>query len=131
MFSRSKKNNVPGNRAAQKTARKSRFQPHVEALADRIMPAVTASFAGNGVLTVFGDALNNNIAISPDAAGKTLVNGGANNVVGGTPTVANTSLMQVFDQAGNDTNSFNEANGTQHRGNHFDNSGKDLPAGNS
>ena len=38
--------------------------------------AVTGSF-GNGALTVFGDALDNNIVVSRDAAGKLLVNGGA------------------------------------------------------
>src|SRR3954471_8172407 len=59
--------------------------------------AVTASFSSaNGVLTVTGDALNNNIAISRDAAGNILVNGGAVAVLGGTATVANTSTIQVF-----------------------------------
>ena len=32
-----------------------------------------------------------------------LVNGGAVAVMGGTPTVANTSLIQVFGTGGNDT----------------------------
>jgi len=72
--------------------------------------ATTASFSG-GILTVFGDAANNTITISRDAAGKILVNGGAVSVSGGTPTVANTSLIQVFGQAGNDTIGLNEANG--------------------
>jgi hypothetical protein len=40
--------------------------------------AVTASFLpGAGILSVFGDNLDNTIAISRDAAGKILVNGGA------------------------------------------------------
>jgi hypothetical protein len=66
--------------------------------------AVTASFSpGSGVLTVFGDANNNTIVISRDAAGKLLVNGGAVAVVGGTATVANTAQIQVFGQGGNDT----------------------------
>src|SRR5512133_2934870 len=72
--------------------------------------AVTASFA-NGQLTVFGDAANNTITISRDAAGKILVNGGAVPVSGGTATVANTALMSVFGQGGNDTLTLNEANG--------------------
>jgi len=46
--------------------------------------ATTASFSG-GALTVFGDAANNTITISRDAAGKILVNGGAVAVTGGTP----------------------------------------------
>src|SRR4051794_36239388 len=63
--------------------------------------AVTSTFSA-GVLTVNGDALDNNIAVSRDAAGRILVNGGAVAVVGGTPTVANTALIQVFGQGGND-----------------------------
>jgi Ca2+-binding RTX toxin-like protein len=78
--------------------------------------ATTASFSG-GILTVFGDAANNTITISRDAAGKILVNGGAVAVSGGTPTVANTSLIQVFGQAGNDTIGLNEANGALPRAN--------------
>ncbi len=72
--------------------------------------AVTATFNA-GVLTVFGDVNNNSITISRDAAGRILVNNGAVPVSGGTPTVANTSLMQVFGQAGNDTISLDQANG--------------------
>ena len=66
--------------------------------------AVTASFlSGTQLLSVFGDNLNNNITISRNAAGKILVNGGAVAIKGGTPTVANTALIQVFGQGGNDT----------------------------
>ena len=72
--------------------------------------AVTATFA-SGTLSVFGDGANNTITISRDAAGKILVNGGAVTVRGGTATVANTSLIQVFGLAGNDTLTLNEANG--------------------
>ena len=74
--------------------------------------AVTSNFTPSaGILSTFGDSLNNNITVSRDAAGKLLVNGGAVKVLGGTPTVANTSLIQVFGQAGNDTITLNEANG--------------------
>ena len=52
--------------------------------------AATTGTFNNGVLTVSGDSAANNIAISRDAAGRILVNGGAVAVVGGTPTVANT-----------------------------------------
>src|SRR5690242_15741010 len=72
--------------------------------------AVTSSFS-NGTLTVFGDTLDNNITVSRNAAGQILVNGGAVVVTGGTPTVANTSLIQVFGQAGNDTLTLSEVNG--------------------
>src|SRR5688572_6646237 len=71
--------------------------------------AVTASFSpGSGVLAVFGENLGNTITISRDAAGKILVNGGAVSVSGGTATVANTTLIQVFGQGGNDTVTFNQ-----------------------
>ncbi|MGE0258893.1 MAG: beta strand repeat-containing protein [Alphaproteobacteria bacterium] len=74
--------------------------------------AVTASFnAGAGLLSVFGDSLGNAIVISRNAAGTIRVNGGAVSIVGGTPTVANTSLIQIFGQAGDDTISLDESNG--------------------
>ena len=62
--------------------------------------AVTATFAA-GTLSVFGDGADNAITISRDAAGRILVNGGAVTVRGGTATVANTALIQVFGLAGN------------------------------
>ena len=53
--------------------------------------AVTSIFSpGAGILTTFGDNLDNTITLSRNAAGKILVNGGAVAVMGGTPTVANT-----------------------------------------
>ena len=61
--------------------------------------AVTATFNA-GTLSVFGDSLNNSITVSRNAAGQILVNGGAVAVAGGTPTVANTSQIQVFGQGG-------------------------------
>jgi Ca2+-binding RTX toxin-like protein len=93
--------------------------------------AVTASFSSSGVLTVFGDSLNNTITINRDAAGKILVNNGAVAVVGGTPTVANTSLIQVFGQAGNDTITLNEANGALPVANLFGGAGNDTLTGGS
>src|SRR5829696_3554254 len=91
--------------------------------------AVTASF-GSATVTVFGDSLNNTITISRDAAGKILVNGGAVVVAGGTPTVANTTLIQVSGQAGNDTVTLNEADGALPRANLFGGAGNDaLTAG--
>jgi Ca2+-binding RTX toxin-like protein len=72
--------------------------------------ATTATFS-SGVLTVSGDSAANSIVISRDAAGKILVNAGAVAVIGGTPTVANTALIQVFGLAGNDQIALDEANG--------------------
>ena len=54
-----------------------------------------SAFFTLGVLTVVGDAQNNNIVISRDAAGAILVNGGSIQVRGGTPTVANTRSISV------------------------------------
>src|SRR6185295_8640157 len=64
-----------------------------------------------GILTVLGDAQDNNLAISRDAAGKILINGGAVSVLGGTPTVANTRSILVLGLAGNDTLTMDEVNG--------------------
>src|SRR5437764_1291801 len=78
----------------------------LEALDERILMSVTASFsAAPGVLTVMGDAQDNNITVSRNAAGSIVVNadGTAVTVQGGTPTVANTQLIQMFGQGGNDT----------------------------
>jgi Ca2+-binding RTX toxin-like protein len=92
--------------------------------------ATTATFS-NGVLTVFGDAADNNIAISRNAAGQILVNGGAIAVVGGTSTVANTTLIQVFGQDGNDTVALSEVNGALPAANLFGGSGNDVLTGGS
>jgi Ca2+-binding RTX toxin-like protein len=94
--------------------------------------AVTASFnPTSGVLTVFGDALDNSTILSRDAAGKLLINGGAVNVIGGTPTVANTSLLQVFGQGGNDIITLSEVNGALPRANLFGGAGNDTLTGGS
>jgi Ca2+-binding RTX toxin-like protein len=92
--------------------------------------AVVATFGG-GTLTTFGDALDNTITLSRNAAGQILVNGGAVPVRGGTPTVANTSLLQVFGQGGNDTITLNESNGALPRANLFGGIGNDTLTGGS
>src|SRR5687768_15716329 len=103
-----------------------------EALEGRQMLAVTASFiAASGTLTVFGDALDNNITVSRNAAGAILINGGAVAVAGGSPTVANTALIQVFGQGGNDTITLSETNGALPRANLFGGSGNDTLTGGS
>ena len=59
---------------------------------DFVIQSVNATFSpGAGILTVFGDALDNSISASRNAAGNILINGGAVPVLGGTPTVANTA----------------------------------------
>jgi Ca2+-binding RTX toxin-like protein len=102
----------------------------LEPLAERIAPAVTASFLpGAQILSVFGDALDNTITVSRDAAGKILINGGAVPVRGGTPTIANTALIQVFGLGGNDQITLNEANGALPQANLFGGAGNDTLTG--
>src|SRR5688500_14717233 len=103
-----------------------------ESLEPRSYFAVTATFAaGTGVLTVFGDNLDNNITVSRNAAGGLLVNGGAVAIHGGTSTVANTSLIQIFGQGGNDTIALSETNGALPRANLFGGAGNDTLIGGS
>ena len=92
--------------------------------------ATTAKFSV-GQLTVFGDAANNTIAISRDATGKILVNDGAVAVSGGSPTVANTTLIRVFGQAGNDAITLNEASGALPAANLSGGAGNDTLTGGS
>src|SRR4051812_40172413 len=92
--------------------------------------ATTATFSA-GVLTVTGDSADNSLAISRDAAGRILVNGGAIAVIGGTPTVANTSLVQVFGLAGNDVITLSETNGALPSANLFGGAGNDTLTGGS
>ena len=94
--------------------------------------AVTATFLPNsGTLTEFGDSLDNTIVTSRNAAGQILVNGGAVAIKGGTPTVANTALIQVFGQGGNDTLTMSETNGALPRANMFGGAGNDTVIGGS
>jgi Ca2+-binding RTX toxin-like protein len=92
--------------------------------------ATTATFSG-GVLSVNGDALDNTIQISRDAAGKILVNNGAVAVSGGAPTVANTSLIRVFGVGGNDVITLNEAGGALPAANLQGGAGNDTLTGGS
>ena len=108
------------------------FDSGFESLESRLMPAVTAVFAPTtGVLSVFGDNQDNTIEISRNAAGALLVNGGAVPIVGGAATVANTALIQVFGQSGNDTITLNEASGALPAANLFGGSGDDTLVGGS
>jgi Ca2+-binding RTX toxin-like protein len=108
------------------------FLPTFEPLDARILPAITATFSQlAGTLTVFGDAANNTIVVSRDAAGKILVNGGAVSVLGGTATVANTRLVQVFGQDGDDNIALDEANGMLPAANLFGGAGNDTLTGGS
>src|SRR5215218_7933133 len=119
-----------GRRLSSRLAKS--FAGHLETLEARKYFAVTASFSpGAGLLSVFGDNLDNNITVSRNAAGTILLNGGAVAVLGGTPTVANTAQIQVFGLGGNDTLTLNEANGALPRANLFGGAGNDTLTGGS
>jgi len=99
---------------------------------DVTIQAVVATFSpSSGILSVFGDSLDNSITLSRNAAGNLLVNGGAVAVRGPAPTVANTSLIQVFGQGGNDVITLDETNGALPRANLFGGAGNDTLTGGS
>src|SRR5262245_61292190 len=94
--------------------------------------AIKASFSPTaGLLSVFGDNLDDTIVMSRDAAGQILVNGGNVSITGGTPTVANTALIQVFGQGGNDTITLDESNGALPAAQLFGGAGNDVLTGGS
>src|SRR4051812_14207236 len=102
----------------------------LETLEVRAYMAVTATYLGpQQALSIFGDATDNAITVSRDAAGRILVNGGAVAVQGGTPTVANTVLISIFALAGNDTIALSEVNGALPSANIFGGSGNDVLTG--
>jgi Ca2+-binding RTX toxin-like protein len=112
--------------------REAAFDPGLEALESRLMPAVIAVFTPNvGVLSVLGDNLDNSIVVSRNAAGSLLVNGGAVPVFGGSPTVANTASIQGFGLGGNDSITLDEASGALPRANLFGGTGNDTLTGGS
>jgi Ca2+-binding RTX toxin-like protein len=120
-------------RTGRKTPQPSRFAPSLTPLEGREVPAVIATFTpfAGGILSVFGDNLDNNVTVSRNAAGNLLVNGGAVPVLGGTPTVANTAQIQVFGLGGNDTITLSETNGALPRANLFGGTGNDVLTGGS
>ena len=94
--------------------------------------AVTASYlSGPKYLQVLGDSLDNSITVSRNGAGTLSVNNGAVAVSGGTATVANTSLITVYGQGGNDVITLNEANGALPAAQLFGGAGNDTLTGGS
>jgi len=94
--------------------------------------ATRATFSpGAGLLSVFGDNLDNTIVASRDAAGTIRINNGAVSIAGGQPTVANTATIQVFGQGGNDTISLDETNGALPAAQLFGGAGNDTLTGGS
>jgi Ca2+-binding RTX toxin-like protein len=120
------------SRSDRNWSHRNRFLPAFEALDDRVLLSVSASFsAGTGILSVTGDARNNSIVVSRDAAGNLLVNGGAVAIEGEAATIANTTLIQVYGQGGNDTITLDEANGLLPAADLFGGDGNDTLIGGS
>jgi Ca2+-binding RTX toxin-like protein len=94
-------------------------------------PISAVFLPGVGALSIFGSAQDDTIVVSRNAAGNLLVNGGAVPIVGGTPTVANTALIQEFGLGGDDTLSLDEANGALPQSLLFGGSGNDVLTGGS
>jgi Ca2+-binding RTX toxin-like protein len=93
--------------------------------------AATTANVSAGTLTVIGDNQPNTVSVSRNAAGQLFVNGGAVGVAGGTPTVANVSLIQVFGLGGSDTIKIDEVNGALPRAILFAGSHNDTVTGGS
>lgn len=126
------KKSLPISRSSRKLPSSRRFVPNLECLDARILPSVTASFAPDtGILSVLGDAQNNTIIVSRDAGGHILVNGGNVAIQGGTATVANTTLIKMDGQDGNDILSLDETNGALPVANIMGGNGNDILTGGS
>jgi Ca2+-binding RTX toxin-like protein len=94
--------------------------------------AITATFLpGAGILSVFGDGLGNTVTFSRNAAGTILINGGAVPVIGGTPTVANTSRIQAFGLNDDDIITLDEGFGALPAATLFGGAGNDQLVGGS
>src|SRR5262245_43165834 len=117
---------------ARRTTKRASVQRTLtfETLSQRTTPAVNAFFHA-GVLTINGDNQDNTITVSRNAAGNLLVDGGAVSIKGGSPTSANTKLVQVFGLAGNDTITLDEANGALPKANLYGGVGNDTLVGGS
>src|SRR5262249_3673038 len=108
------------------------FRAAATTLEGRTTMAITATFLpGAGTLTTLRDSLDHTIAGMRDAAGTININNGALAIQGGTPTVVNTSLIQVFGQGGDDVVTLNESNGALPSANLFGGAGDDTLTGGS
>ena len=84
-----------------------------------------------GTLTGIGDFRSNSMSFSRNAAGNILLNGGAVPIRGGSPSVANTRLIQAFGNGGDDVITLDESFGALPRANLFGGVGNDILTGGS
>ncbi len=93
---------------------------------------VTASYSpGTFTLSVLGTSLGETMTIERDVAGALRINGGAVAISGGSPTVANTSLITAAGGDGNDTLTIDEANGAMPAAELYGGNGDDTLTGGS
>jgi len=95
------------------------------------MPIFGNYLAGPKYLVFTGDNADNPITVSRNPAGLLLGNGGAIPILGGIASVANTSLIQVYGNGGNDTVTLDETNGALPAAKLFGGTGNDTLTGGS
>ncbi len=102
------------------------------------MPSLTTApsvrgeyFPEAGSLHVFGDDSANSITISRNTTGRILINDGHAPITGGTPTVGNTLVIQVFGLESNDKILLDEKNGPLPAAQLFGGDGNDQVTGGS
>ncbi len=121
-----------GRRGASRPPRPAPPRLALEALAERVLPAVTATYSAAGMtLKIVADDLDNTVVVSRTAAGTILVNNGAVAIQGGPATVANTSLIMINGLGGNDALALDELNGPLPMAALFGGDGNDTLVGGS
>ena len=95
------------------------------------MPVTASYLPAQFRLQVVSDEASDTITVSRNAAGTILVNNGAVPVSGGTPTVANTDLIEIIGAGGNDIITLDEAMGALPAAEIFGGTGNDTLTGGS
>jgi Ca2+-binding RTX toxin-like protein len=85
--------------------RRSRFRPSVEALADRILPAITMrTFTlATGTLTIRADAADDTILLTQDPSGTVFINGSPFNLPNAPLNVSDINHIDIRSGGGHDT----------------------------
>ncbi len=120
------------NRKRQSLRVTRRFEPALQRLQDRVVPAVVASFAADiGQLSITGDSKGNVISISRQDDGSILINNGEIAISGGIPTINNTTTIVAFGLGGDGQITLNEFKGALPRAIFLGGSSNDLLNGGS